>query len=507
MAEDRSGSPGQPVRGLVVTDVVPGGPGAIAGFLPGDVLTTIGSLQVSDLLAQAKSVVPNVSVPGVILNALRRFPPGTRLRFQVLRGTEPLSLTAELGAPTADQVRLSKKREEALQQLAQVGLAERSIVANNTSAENQSRLTGSLGPLLREYKSLLRTVLTTSDEARLRSALGAASNDKRLEVLHGLISVLESVRAHNTLVCCNEAEQYRVFDKTLKEFLPPEFYFNKTLESANLQSLNAMRWTLRFVEPYGDAKARLVKVDKRIAIFESGVALASEVASIKLTLQSAPASGFNDPGLDARIDRLPDDARRSIEEYKTQLTTGQKQAEATERQRRKETEAREGEWRKSRETTEAGFQQLKETKRKREEWEQAGREAQRQTATQKAQQLQEASRREQEGKARERAKELARYGAEHLSSGDDLHDNPFKFRGQAVGLTNVTFERMIEPGLGVFGIRAGRTLLISGLPLDSFGQAGQTGNLIVRVIGTRRAKNALGGESILTHLEYLALLP
>ncbi len=102
---------------------------------------------------------------------------------------------------------------------------------------------------------------------------------------------------------------------------------------------------------------------------------------------------------------------------------------------------------------------------------------------------------------------LAKFRASHVSSGDDLHDNPFKLQGQAVGVMDIRFKRMIEAGVAVCETRNGQELLVSSLPVDSFSQAGESKSLVVKVIGTQPAKNAMGGPITLTHLEYVAVLP
>lgn len=70
-------------RGVKLSGVTPGSPGATAGILAGDVVVGIGTHEVADLQAMT--------------DALRAYKPGEIVDVQVLRGTERLTLRVTLG--------------------------------------------------------------------------------------------------------------------------------------------------------------------------------------------------------------------------------------------------------------------------------------------------------------------------------------------------------------------------------------------------------------------------
>lgn len=431
----------------------------------------------------------------VMTAALQRLTPGSRLKFEVLRGQERLSLLAEFATPTAEQRLLLDKRARASQQLQQIAVAEQWLGAN-LSPDQMARVTASIVPLYREQNLLLRDIMSTGSDIDLRAKLAQAQQDRRLEALHKLIGIYQIVEERNLPICCAQDVAYQEFSSNLRRFLPVQSYFTKTLDSASRPTLAAIRTTLQFVEPYRDAHERIQEVDRRIKANDAAVTFNADVTAIQTQLQANAERGIRDPALDARIAKLPDPTRTALRDYDKQLV-------AAVQQRKKDAEAIEAERRKQKEAMDAGYEQLKQAKQREDERRRVEQEA----AQARAQEVADAGRRREEQKEQERGKVLAKFHAAHVSSGDDLHDNPFKHQGQAVGVTDLRFKRMIEPGVAICETGTGRELLISSVPVDSFSQAGETKSLVVKVVGTQAAKNAMGGPITLTHLEYVATLP
>jgi len=497
--DQQPGPLGQEEPQLAVADVLPGGPADSAGFRPGDILLAIGSIPVRDLIAEAQK--EGVPLSDVLTATFSKLAPGGRLKFEVMRGQDRILLAAQFATPTTEQLLLTRKREESSKQLARIDRSEQWLSSNaNSNSDEQARVTAGLGPLYAEYSTVLRGVSRTADEPTLRAMLTDSINDRRLEVLYRLIAFFSFAQGRQITVCCGQIEHYRNFDRMLRDFLPVKSHFTRALDTADLSRLKSMRWTLQFIEPYQGAKSRLADVDERLKASEASLALNTEFAAIISELQRNAARGIKDPKLDARIARLPADARVSLETYRRQLVSHF----AAQRQ---ESEALEAEKRKRQETTDAQYRQYREAK--------AAYEAQQkldaETSRLRAQEAADAARKEQDrhtqAKMQEVNKALATYHATLLPSGNELFDNAFRFQGQAVGLHQVTFKRMIESGVSVFETAAGKELLVSSLPLDLFTRAGQTKGLIVKVLGTKQAKNAVGGTLVLTHVEYLAELP
>lgn len=479
--------------GLLIADVLPNGPGDRAGLRSGDLLIKIGSVFIQEVLTEARAA----RVPGntTVLAILRRLPPASRLPFQIQRGPDTLTVQVELGTPTADQTFLLAKRERASQQHQQIDVVEQWLAAN-VSATDLSRATASIGPLYREHNLLLRDIMNTAGESTLRAKLKDATQDRRLELLHKLIGVMQVVEVRGLPVCCGQADTYREFSRSIQGFLSPRNYFAKTLESSSPSTLSAIRSTLLFIEPYQDARERLQEVDSRLSAHNATVALNTEVATIQSQLRVNSERGARDADLDARIARLPDPIRSSVLDYGKQLAAGVEQ-------RKRNAEAVEAERRKQKEAMDAGFEQLKASKQREDERRRLEREA----AEARAREVLESGRRQEQQKDQERSRVLAKFRAGHVSSGDDLYDNPFKHQGQAVGVTDVRFKRMIEVGVAICETRSGKELLVSSIPVDSFSYAGESKSLVVKVVGTKPAKNAMGGPITLTHLEYVAILP
>src|SRR6266478_3227662 len=346
---DQPAGPNAP-PGVLISDVLPSGPGDRAGFRTGDLLVAIGTIQLQEILAEAQGA----RVPGstFVLGALRRLAPGTRLKFDVMRGQERSTLFFFNGTATTEQTLLFGKRERATQQLQQIAVVEQWLAAN-VSANDLARATASIGPLYRDQNLLLRDIMSTAGESTLRSKLLEAKQDRRLEVLHRLIGVLQTVETRSLPVCCGQADHYREFSRTLQGLLPPKYYFKKTVDSASPFTLGAIRSTLLFIEPYQDAHERLQDVESRLKVSEAALAVNTEFAAVQSQLQANADRGvFRDATLDVRIARLPDSMRTSLRDYEKQLV-------ATAEQRKRDADAAEAERRKQKETMDAGFEQLK----------------------------------------------------------------------------------------------------------------------------------------------------
>ena len=92
LSEDIAAALGLPKdRGEIIGRVEPGGPGARAGFRPGDVVTRVNG----------KEVNPEQTLSRLVADT----PPGTTTRFDVIRDGRPLTLSAAVGTrPTDDQI-------------------------------------------------------------------------------------------------------------------------------------------------------------------------------------------------------------------------------------------------------------------------------------------------------------------------------------------------------------------------------------------------------------------
>ena len=92
MNEDIAAAMGLPKdQGEIIGRVEPGGPGARAGFRPGDVVLRVGG----------KPVTPDQTLSRLVADT----PPGTTTRFDVVRDGRPLQLSAAVGTrPSDDQL-------------------------------------------------------------------------------------------------------------------------------------------------------------------------------------------------------------------------------------------------------------------------------------------------------------------------------------------------------------------------------------------------------------------
>jgi hypothetical protein len=468
--------------GVVVTEIVPGSPGSMAGFLRGDVVTVVGKVSVRELLGQVQG--QSISVTGTVNEALTSLRGVSRLKFEVVRGGQRVDVFTDLSGSPERHLLFVKVRERSTQQLRQVDLATRQL-SDNASEYEQARITGSLAPMYREYNRLLQEIINTGDAELLESRLTDAINDRRLEVFHRLVAFLQVVGIRGTLIPTAYVSDYRTFDTNLKTLVPSRAHFDQTLMSLTPSQLHAARSALRFIEPHGDARERLAQVEQRLAAHEARGAQDSKLVAMKSELLASLQSGVRNQELEDRIARLPPEGRRSMEDFRRQMLARRGEAEAAEQKRKHEEAAAEAERRKRDEANDAIFEQLKEAKRQREERE----------------------REERERIAAERSNRLREYGATHVSFGDEVHDNPFRFQGHTVCFKNVRFKRMIEAGVGVFQTRGGRELLISRLPVDAFKRAGQGNSVVAKVLGRQSAQTASGRTVILVHAVHVAVLP
>jgi hypothetical protein len=113
---------------------------------------------------------------------------------------------------------------------------------------------------------------------------------------------------------------------------------------------------------------------------------------------------------------------------------------------------------------------------------------------------------EQEAKhQRQLRAKCKKYGVRSMVSGHNLTANPFRYEGQVVILSNISFEKMIDRKLGVFNDFMRKQLLVSKLPSNLFTMQGQIAQLIVRVKGTTRVTNAFGVDFNVPWVEFIDL--
>jgi hypothetical protein len=467
--------------GVVVSDVAPGGPGSTAGFARGDVLTEVGRLSVRDVLAQAHGT--SMSPTEAVNEALTGLSGVSRVKFVVVRGGQRVDLFAELTGSPERRLLFFTIRERSTQQLRRLDAATTQLSGAVPEYE-QIRLTGSLGPIFREYNKLLQDIINTGDADVLDALLNDATNDRRLEVFHRLIAFLQFVGARRVSIPSSQIGEYRAFDANLKTLVPSRAHFNQTVGALTPRQLYAARAALRFIEPYEDAKERLAQVDLRIAAHEATTSQDGRLVALKGELLSALQSGVRNQELEDRIARLPPDGRRAMENFRRQMLARRGESEAAELKRKQDEAAAEAERRKRDEANDAIFQQLKEAKRQKEERE----------------------RQERERLAAEQSSRLREYGATHVTYGEDVWDNPFQFEGQTVCFKDVRFKRMIDAGVGVFQTRSGRELVIRRVPVDAFKRAGQRNSVLAKIVATPPSKTSPPGPRPL-QLTYVALLP
>lgn len=72
-----------PATGVQISQVFPASPAARAGFRPGDVITQVNEIKVTD--------------PQSFITSIEVMPPGTKAAFAVQRNNQPVKLTATLG--------------------------------------------------------------------------------------------------------------------------------------------------------------------------------------------------------------------------------------------------------------------------------------------------------------------------------------------------------------------------------------------------------------------------
>jgi hypothetical protein len=460
-----AGGPGD--ISLVVTEVTPGSPASLAGFARGDILTNVGRLSVRDVLAQGAG---GASSTAAVTEALTRMPGASRVKFRVVRGGHPIDLFVELTGSAERRLIFLTLRERSTHQLRRIDAATRQL-ATTTAEYEQARLTGSLGPVYREYTKLLQEIIGTGDADVLDALANDAFNDGRLEVVHRLIAFLQLVAARRISIPSAHLAEYRAFNAGLETLVPSRAHFDRTLGALTARQLVAARAALLFVEPYADAKDRLAQVEQRLGAHQAASSDDARLAALKGELLSSLQSGVRDQALEDRIARLPPESRRALEEFRSQMLARRAQADAAAAQAAADR-------RKLEETNDAIFQQMKEARRQKEE----------------------AERQERERIAAEQSEALRQHGVTHVTFGEDLYANPFRFQGQTVCLKDLRFRRMINSSVGLFQTRTGRQLIISRVPVDAFKEAGQRHSVLAKVVTT-------AGKSPTLELSYVALLP
>jgi len=467
--------------GLVVAEVVPGGPGSVAGFVRGDVLTEVGRRAVRDVLASAQG--RSISATDAVNEALTAMSGASRVKFAIVRGGQRVDLFAELTGSPERRLLFFTVRERSTQQLRRIDATMQQLGTAPAEYE-QVRLTGSLGPLYREYGKLLQDIINTGDPEVLDGLLNDAINDRRLEVMHRLIGCLQILNARSFPIPSPQVGEFRTFDANLKTLVPSRAHFDQTVGALTPRQLAAAAAALRFIEPYADARDRLAQVERRLAAHDATTSEDHRLVALKGELLAALQAGVRNQDLEDRIARLPPDGRRAMEEFRRQMLARRGQSEAAEQKRKQEEAAAQAERRQRDDANDAIFQQLREAKRQKEERE-------RQT---------------QERLAAEQTERLREYGASHVTYGEDVFDNPFRFEGKTVCFKDVRFRRMIDSGVGVFQTRSGRELVIRRLPVEAFTRAGQRNSVLVRIVAAPTLKTAPPGPKIL-QLSYVAVLP
>ena len=461
-----AGEPGQ--LGLMVTEVAPGSPGSVAGFMRGDTLTDVGQFTVRDVLAHVQGT--GGSSTAAVNEALTRMPGANRVKFAVVRGGRRVDLFIDLTGSAERRLLFLTLRERSIQQVRRIDAATTQLATASAEYE-QVRLTGSLGPLYREYNKLLQDIINTGDADVLEALVNDAFNDGRLEVIHRLIGALQLIVDRRLAIPSTQLGEYRGFDASLRTLVPNRAHFDRTLGTLSAPQLAAARAALRFVAPYEDAKDRLAQVEQRLRTHEAAVSDDSRLAALKGELLSSLQSGVRDDALEERIARLPSEQRRAMEDFRREMLARRAQSEAAEAQ----TAAQR---RKLDEANDAIFQQLKDAKRQKEH----------------------AERQARERLAAEQSDTLRQHGVTHVTFGDDLYANPFQFQGQTVCLKDLRFRRMINAGVGIFQTRTGRQFVISRVPVDAFKQEWQRNSIVARVVTS-------AGKPATLQLNYVTMLP
>lgn len=370
-----------------------------------------------------------------------------------------------------------------------------------------------------EYLCAARFVESV-DPVLLESEYKGWESNKNLELFHKLIlCARERVQAKASLTSSRLVGFVNLLGKIRDSCKKLQ------AESNDIMLLRAVYWKLRFIEPVPGVKEMLASVNDKI-----------EVVSVKNALKQNIAEGKTDIELEQRITKLPEDARKDIEDLRKKLLEekGRQLAIAKQEEARREKALRKQqkidqaiklhkEEIDSSKTNPVLQQQLNadpelksavdlwETQYRKELADKKAWEAKRELKKIESAQAEERRRKEAEIAERRRIDEenriktkLVRYNVKAEVSGFDLHSNPFKYEGQSI-VIRLSFDRMMERTLGVF-TSGGHEILVSNLPTDLFTSAGQSGDLIVKVRGTAEVTNLLGAHFKVPHVEYIDIL-
>lgn len=372
---------------------------------------------------------------------------------------------------------------------------------------------------------------SSTNSVELESAYRNWESSKKLQMLHELIEFVK-------IIPMNDRRQYyelQHFSKYLHTIMDSCLQLKDSSEDMNL--LKALYWKLRLIEP-------VKGVDKELASVETKI----EILSVKTALKQNVAEGRTDYELEQRISKLPEDARKEIQELRNKLLEEKSRqlAMAKEEEARKEKalkrqreidqaiklrkeEIDTGRTNSTLQQQLSADSELKsavvlwerqyrkeladkkawEAKKKLEEMELAKKEEARKkelaTAEEKRKleaEITESRRRDEENRIKAK---LIRYNVKGTVTGYDLHSNPFAYKGQSVIIKFMMFDRMMESTVGSFS-SAGQQILVSNLPTNLFTSTGQVADLIVKVRGTVEGTNLLGARLDVPHVEYIDTL-
>lgn len=446
----------------------------------------------------------------------------------------------------ADTQRVLQNIQEAIQLLSRLPKGSRDIEDQSSGIRRVVHKDANLSVMaaFNRTKEQLDRVLQENGPARLEAMYAEWKETRQLEVMYGLIQIVDMLDRPKPIGRPTFAGQggdqliVQGFGGTVAQLLNlnVEAIPGQGSAQSALASLKPTVWKLRFIEPAGDARAKIATGESNIRTLETLLAQEQEIESIKTSLRGSIASGKTDANLEQRIAALPPDRRNEVEAFRKQEQDAKEQqlAKALEEQQTQERvlqrqrlvdeainlRIQEIETGKPNPTAEAQRRANPELKRAVERWETAYRQDQAEKKAEEARRkLAEAEQAKAEAEQRRRAEAIARQQQEEKASreailrqydvratilGHQLQANPFRFQGQAVILTGVRFQRMVEKQVGIFLTLQNHEIMVSGLPVEMFSIPGQSMPMIVRVRGVAPVTNRMGAMFEIPHVEYLA---
>lgn len=403
---------------------------------------------------------------------------------------------------------------------------------------NKRRIEGLMSSIYAEYNRNISLpgyenvcIMTSVDPAGLESTYRDWEANKKLQVLHELIIFSRELVANNLRVTgvpdfIKHIINIRESCKQLED---------EAAKPANANNeINILRvayWRLRFIEPVVGVKEILASVEAKI-----------EIESVKSALKESIDKGKSSAELEQRIAKLPERARKDIEDLRSKLLDEQvKQvAMAKEEEDRREKALRrqqeidqaiklrkkEIDTRKTNSVLQEQLDKNPELKKVVDLWGSRYRVlANEETAKDDETDLyllqlkkerkvnEERRRREAEAAERQRVDQesrikakLTKYNVKAELTVYELCSNPFRYEGRVV-IIRLWFNRMMERTVGIFGYPGSDCeILVSNLPSDLFTMKNTTAVLIVQVKGTAEVTNILGARLKIPHMEYIDVL-